>query len=188
MNKKLTAARLLGHVTFWLAWYCINSLAYFLQLKNLNFTTSVYNFLSLVCVFYLVKHYAGIYFRDISFAEGISKSPFHKFLYYFGKASVLNIVLVAIGYILISWYVDQYIFNLNYPSFALYSDGRWTREAVYIFVSIGYSYYKYKVEKYRMEIEMYRNKVISLEEYINNKVSEQNRVIQLLKKQIRDLK
>jgi hypothetical protein len=184
MNKKLTKRAIFKHIIFWIILYCGTSIAFVLQFWKIRVDTALYNYLSLVTVSYLVRHFASQYFAKVSFNEAMKKKFRQKFIYYLFRAEVFKIMLVAVSYILLSWVMDKYVYHFDYPYFWYYCDGRWTRESLYVLGAVGVAFYQYKLKKYRSAAIVNKLKVVHMQKHLDQQREDFNRQMESFRSQV----
>lgn len=173
-NKRIKA-----HILLWSLWLTITNLGALLTIKVIPWPPVIYNNLSLIAVFYMIYELAlrlKINLNDDEL-EDLDTWGYAKF--FLRKLEVIGVIVVLVGYIIVSWYTDHYFMQLGYftkenieQNIWLYADGRFARES--LFASLGgfYGFFKATILQKNRTIEFQKQMLtISKKEYIKQKIT-----------------
>lgn len=179
--KNQTFNEVKRHFLIWIIWQGINSLGLIKDWNEVPKMPLLYNYLSLVVLFYPIYYCAKGYWQEVEYAYAQTLYGLNRFKYFFFRRRVLLILFFIFNYIIGSWFIDRHLFHIMYNNFSLYCNGRWTRASTYVFVAIGYSYIKYIHARYKaklqvadMSIEAANIKIVILKEFIAKTQVEQH--------------
>jgi hypothetical protein len=183
ITKKQISKSILRHLVIWIIWQTINSLRLISIWDEVPKLPLLYNYLSLVILYYPIHYCALGYWDKISNFYKEKRTLVQKAFYLLFRWRAVAVIFFIGIYIMGSWLVDRYLFHIMYDNFALYCDGRWTRASTYVFVAIGYSYIKYIKAKYKMKMEAADIKIIILKEHIaKNHITKDKKYQELIRR------
>jgi hypothetical protein len=138
---------ILLHIAAWLVWYSLNSTYYLYQpISEEPLWPTLYNYLSLVVVFYAAYGIGMSYWKSTRITELLQMSLGKKILFFTMRWQLLALLGIAWFYIWCSWLVEYYfihtgvIKNYQLPEqFLIYADSRFAREVTYLLGGMAWS-------------------------------------------------
>lgn len=160
MHKK----KILTHTVLWLIWCTIFSIGGFIRPGPVRWLVLIYNFGTLILIFYIVSSLVVSYNHKISATSISEMNYFERLRFLIFKWEIFLIVFVLIGNISLSWRVDNYFYSLGYYSSRpdniwIYADGKFARESLYASMGAFYGLYKVTV--------VLKDRAIEFEKHLN---------------------
>jgi hypothetical protein len=118
ITKKQMGKVFLRHLSIWIIWQTINSLRLLSIWNEVPKLPLLYNYLSLVILYYLVHYCALGYWEKISNFYQQGRKGWKKAYYLFFRWRVAAIFFFVGIYVVGSWFADRYLFHIMYDNFA----------------------------------------------------------------------
>jgi hypothetical protein len=181
MKKLSMMQKIVVQIVLWTIWYTIKGLGLFVYWSTTPKLPVVYNYLSIVVVFYAVYFLSKNQIKHINYIDFQRLGFFKKVNYLFINRYVAGIIVVMIVYVLTSWYVDYFIFNSRYPDLFLYFNGRLSKEMEYIPIAIGCSFFFEYAKRQGVRHQVNQTRIYNLKDYIEKQHTEQMEALEFIK-------
>jgi hypothetical protein len=180
--KKISLVQSIAIQTLlWTIWYSIKSFGLFVYWSETPKLPMIYNHLSIVAIFYAVYFLSRNRFRVMYYIDFKGLNLYLKAKYLFINRYVAGILAVTLGYVFASWYMDYYVFHLEYPNILLYFNGRLSKAMEYLPIAIGCSFFFQYVKRQNIRHHVNETRIFNLKDYIEKQHTEQMDTLELIK-------
>jgi hypothetical protein len=152
--KKKRIKTILIHLAIWVLWLLFN--LYELEVPITALDTSgwlqlIYNYTSLVIVFYTISWIMINFYRFFSYFKYASLKGQER-VKYAVNSKVFLLPLVIVLYVSVSIFLDNNLFGYKYPTIMSHILQRLTRILLYVISAVVYSYLYYSLNKLKKMI------------------------------------
>jgi hypothetical protein len=182
--KKIVSTIML-HLSVWIVWFAFDGLGYWHLWYQFDKLPMLYNYVSLVLVFYSICHFARMQFNKLSYEVFDSQSGLGKIKYLLFRSEAFAILGITQLYIWVSWYVDVYVFKMGYNDFAIYWSSRLSREMYYVSSAISVAFFLVYKTRRDMQDMVKDARIFQLEEFKEKKLREYDEEMEKMREMIR---